>query len=431
VNKGRDSSNPLKPAALLSRWMLRLSSLMFRVSARLSRQDTTDLYLAELRLNMQKRISDVSTQAFLKAIEPIKVDSENRDRLLAILTILTRNNVQTMNKIIAESAAFPDEEIAQAFLMTLYGTGDLVRLINDAAANQSPPDDFLPPLIAIYRTLTTALHDLVKSGNGVASGEDVSGEISNLLGPLSATLPPDKGIAAAKQMLLEHIEPGDRHLVPVLEKSEKPVTNTWTYQNEVLQWDFKPDDLVLDIGSGGWPFSKATHLADMFTDETTHRHEELRKDDRPFLCLDIQKMPFADNTWDFTFCSHVLEHLDAPGEAIRELARVSKRGYIEVPTRLSDVMLNFTRIKDHHRWHGIVLDGTLVLMEWRDDERRDMGSSAFFHALQSGYENEFRSFFERNWDIFYAMLHWEGEIPFLIIDKHGRVIDRHDKGGAA
>jgi hypothetical protein len=201
--------------------MLRLSSLMFRVSARLSRQDTTDLYLAELRLNMQKRISDVSTQAFLKAIEPIKVDSENRDRLLAILTILTRNNVQTMNKIIAESAAFPDEEIAQAFLMTLYGTGDLVRLINDAAANQSPPDDFLPPLIAIYRTLTTALHDLVKSGNGVASGEDVSGEISNLLGPLSATLPPDKGIAAAKQMLLEHIEPGDRHLVPVLEKSEK------------------------------------------------------------------------------------------------------------------------------------------------------------------------------------------------------------------
>jgi SAM-dependent methyltransferase len=198
--------------------------------------------------------------------------------------------------------------------------------------------------------------------------------------------------------------------------------NTWTYQNEVATYDISRNDLVLDIGSGGWPFKRANHLADKFPEQTTHRIEAMVRDQRPFFAVDLEHLPFADRAYDYVFCSHVLEHLENPGQAIRELMRVARKGYIEVPTRLSDVMFNFTRLPNHHRWHGMVLGETLVLIEWNDWERRDLGNH-FFDALHSHYTNPFQDFFERNRDLFFAMLPWDGHVDFLVINKSGRVID--------
>ena len=42
-------------------------------------------------------------------------------------------------------------------------------------------------------------------------------------------------------------------------------------------------------------------------------------------------MPFADKTFDYAICSHVLEHVERPDTVIAELTRVAKAGYIEVP----------------------------------------------------------------------------------------------------
>lgn len=228
--------------------------------------------------------------------------------------------------------------------------------------------------------------------------------------------------SSARSMLLEQLPSAVWSLIPSLEKREVPVMNTWTFQNEVMTWDIRPDDLVLDIGSGGWPFKRANHLADKYPDNTTHRVEAMVRDQRPFFKVDLQRLPFSDRAYDFVFCSHVLEHLDNPGQAIRELMRIGRRGYIEVPTRLSDVMFNFTRLPNHHRWHGMVLGVTLVLIEWNEWERRDLGSH-FFNALHSEYANAFQEFFERNRDLFFASYHWEETISFLIINKQGRIID--------
>jgi SAM-dependent methyltransferase len=213
-------------------------------------------------------------------------------------------------------------------------------------------------------------------------------------------------------------------LVPELQLRSCRPLNTWIYQNEMMHFDIGPGEKVLDIGSGGWPFAQATHLADLFPGATTHRTESLRRDGRPFLTIDVGRMPFRDKEWDFIFCSHVLEHLDRPGDACRELMRVGRKGYIEVPTRLSDVMLNFTRMKDHHRWHGLVLGRTIVFIEWQDAERRDVGTNYFFNALHSPYRNAFQRLFENNWPMFYAMLPWRDQFDFVVIDKEGRIVDR-------
>ena len=46
----------------------------------------------------------------------------------------------------------------------------------------------------------------------------------------------------------------------------------------------------------------------------------------------IEDMPLADNNIDWGFCSHTLEHMRDPPGALREMARVIKRGcYFVVP----------------------------------------------------------------------------------------------------
>ncbi|MGL5792857.1 MAG: class I SAM-dependent methyltransferase, partial [Waterburya sp.] len=142
----------------------------------------------------------------------------------------------------------------------------------------------------------------------------------------------------------------------------------YSYQKQYVNFDIREKDKVLDIGSGGYPFPLATHLADFYEGMTTHRTEELKRDSRPFTVCSVDKTPFADKEFDFVYCSHVLEHVENPAKACEELMRIGKRGYIETPSKISDVMFNFTKIPNHHKWHIQVLDNTMIFMEWKDIE---------------------------------------------------------------
>ncbi len=45
-----------------------------------------------------------------------------------------------------------------------------------------------------------------------------------------------------------------------------------------------------------------------------------------FLRADVYDLPFASGSYDLVLCLEVLEHLDAPDRALREIRRVSRRG---------------------------------------------------------------------------------------------------------
>jgi hypothetical protein len=47
--------------------------------------------------------------------------------------------------------------------------------------------------------------------------------------------------------------------------------------------------------------------------------------------------PYPDNYFDFCFCSHLLEDLADPISACHEMMRVSKAGYIEMPSRVREI----------------------------------------------------------------------------------------------
>ena len=306
---------------------------------------------------------------------------------------------------------------SKARLLSALVTGKLNLLVRQTVIEKMLPLDPLK-LEAWDSTL-----DRVARHNGRRT-EEIRDEImSSLVDHWMACLGKERARREFLDRLARTLEEDQRFLLPGLQTRHTPPCNTWIYQNQVMQWDIAPGELVLDVGSGGYPFGKATHLVDLYTGETTHRSNQLDTGGRPLVVADLSNLPFKDKSWDFVFCSHVLEHLDQPGQGMRELMRVGRRGYIELPTRLSDVMLNFTKLQNHHRWHGLLMGDTLVFLEWLPQERKNMGSEYFFQCLQSSYHNEFQSFFERNWDVFFVRYHWRDRIKFLVVDKQGRVID--------
>ena len=103
-----------------------------------------------------------------------------------------------------------------------------------------------------------------------------------------------------------------------------------------------PDWYILDIGCG----YNANKFANVICDvQNLSNHYANKK----FIKLTDIKLPFKDNEFDFVIASHVMEHVEDVEFFIKELERVSKKGYIELPTMLEDNLV-FENKKDH-LWH--------------------------------------------------------------------------------
>lgn len=104
------------------------------------------------------------------------------------------------------------------------------------------------------------------------------------------------------------------------------------------------DALVLDVGSGDKPSWRADVLLDRYLDDG---HAGQRSGTgrtrvvRPLFDADATEMPFATGAFDYVICSHVLEHVPDPAGVVRELTRVARAGYIEVPEASAAKIVDF------------------------------------------------------------------------------------------
>jgi len=164
--------------------------------------------------------------------------------------------------------------------------------------------------------------------------------------------------------------------------------------------------IILDLASGHNPFPKATILSDRFLEITAHRREELVRDKRPFLLLDVHHLPFKDKTIDYIYCSHVLEHVDDPEQACAELVRVGKAGYIETPTLMKDALFGWAKSLNH-KWYTVQFNNGLVFFEY--DERRQQGvrTTTWQRQILSPYYHPNQDLFYPNQDIFNSILEWQ------------------------
>lgn len=204
---------------------------------------------------------------------------------------------------------------------------------------------------------------------------------------------------------------------------ERKSKNRFEYQKKFVQFNIQEGAKVLDIGSGHDPFPLATHLADFYEEDTHHRAGVLVRDGRPFVQCSVEDTPFSDKEFDFVYCSHVLEHVTDPGKACRELMRIAKRGYIETPTKTSDLLFNIERGEKHHRWNIVAFGKTLLFIEWQDKEKRDTGIQYFSEQAESWFRNSVEDFVEQNRDLLYNMFLWEETFRYYVFDKEGNVIE--------
>jgi hypothetical protein len=135
-----------------------------------------------------------------------------------------------------------------------------------------------------------------------------------------------------------------------------------------------PDALVLDVGGGAQPFDRADWVIDVMPyqargelgwngDRGAERFGPqtwVRRD----IC-DREPWPFADDQIDFAVCSHTLEDVRDPIWVARELQRVARAGYIEVPSLREELTygINGPWVGwSHHRWLVFVEDGRIEFL---------------------------------------------------------------------
>ncbi|MBD3181209.1 methyltransferase domain-containing protein [Candidatus Poribacteria bacterium] len=173
--------------------------------------------------------------------------------------------------------------------------------------------------------------------------------------------------------------------------------------------NIKSTDLVLEIGSGDNPKTRSDVLCDMLPDDDTQRGGVITLD-RPFVAADGQYLPFADKSFDYIICCHVLEHAEDPEMFISELVRVGKRGYIESPTEVGERLYGWP----YHKWL-INLDSSGKIILKRKLRESDFGQ--VFHYLFSNDRNYAR-FHRRNHRLFLIQYEWVDEIDYEISDDY-------------
>ena len=170
------------------------------------------------------------------------------------------------------------------------------------------------------------------------------------------------------------------------------------------------DALVLDVGSGDKPHWRADVLLDRYAGAEYGGQRSGRavaRITRPLFDADAADMPFADGVFDYVVCSHVLEHVPDPEAVIKEITRVGRAGYIEVPQAASAKILDFPS----HLW-WCRLDGDTLVFTAKHARAFDPEIAGYIE--RSGVERELERLMDRAFDYRIVSLHWTGTVDIRV-----------------
>ncbi len=155
---------------------------------------------------------------------------------------------------------------------------------------------------------------------------------------------------------------------------------------------------ILDIGCGYTAHKNASVICDVQDFSDFYKNKK-------FIKLNDKILPFNDKEFDFVIASHVVEHVEDVDFFIKELQRVSSKGYIEVPTILEDNLV--FENKNDHIWH----------LEFDDVENKLLISKRIQFIepiLTVSSIKKFSKYFNQS---LILELFWENSIDYNIINK--------------
>ena len=115
---------------------------------------------------------------------------------------------------------------------------------------------------------------------------------------------------------------------------------------------------IADIGCGYSANKNASVIADIQDLSNFYKGKN-------FIKISGKKLPFKDKEFDFVIASHVIEHVEDFEFFVKELERISSRGYIELPTRLGDNLV-FENKNDHIWWFTFDDDNNQIVASKRN-----------------------------------------------------------------
>ena len=153
---------------------------------------------------------------------------------------------------------------------------------------------------------------------------------------------------------------------------------------------------ILDVGCGYSANKYASVIADI--QDLSGFYKE-----RKFIKIKEKNLPFKDKEFDFVVASHVIEHVEDFEFFIRELERISSKGYLELPSRLGDNLV-FENVNDHIWWFSFD-DVNNMLVASKKNQLID----PFISVSTS------RNFFEKIFrESLVIELAWEEKIEYII-----------------
>lgn len=129
---------------------------------------------------------------------------------------------------------------------------------------------------------------------------------------------------------------------------------------EVLA-NLDPDWFVVDVGGWANTIWRANMVIDIEPYETRKISSNELFGPESWIQMDFGgfepvHLPFPDKHVDFIWCQQTLEDLASPFGLMRELIRVAKRGFIEIPSREWEITVGVDSPHFagfcHHHWYG-------------------------------------------------------------------------------
>ena len=152
---------------------------------------------------------------------------------------------------------------------------------------------------------------------------------------------------------------------------------------------------VLDIGCGYTANKFATTIADVLDLQEFYKGKN-------FVKIENKKLPFEDNTFDFVIASHVIEHIEDITFFLKEIQRISNKGYIELPTRLGDNLV-FENQKEHLWWFTFDDQNKILIAEKKKQILEPFMSVATAKQVSDNFRESF-----------VLELYWENNIEYNI-----------------
>lgn len=197
----------------------------------------------------------------------------------------------------------------------------------------------------------------------------------------------------------------------------------WGPRDYVKLPEFPKNWRVIDVGPGAYPLTRAN----LHVDRDPQILAPIGLTGKETLVTDInENFPgIADKSFDYAWCSHVLEHVEDPVACAAALTRIARAGTIVMPSTIKDALFNFEEVQ--HLWHVLPHPSGLGPIFVRHNRgfvsplEDDLVKQAMCFLFRTGSnhdctaERHLRAWYQVNEPMLDVVYHWRDELKLTVI----------------